>query len=893
MTSVPRKATTEAMKAATLQKQKEPPDPSDPKALIATISAVDDSSTSGAKGDPGLEKSAKDQIRGSKGKPNSWAGDLQKVTYECNFILYGKFFGRTPPLELIKNLMPKIWNLSANCIIIDLARGFFAFKFADEEDYWKVFTGGPWFIRGQALSLVPWRNNFQPLKETISKVPIWIQFPGLPYEYMYNEVLPQIAAVIGDPIKTDDFTAVGTRAKFARICVLLDIKKPIQQGIWIESKEGKFFQSVAYENLSNICFKCGKVGHREESCRQQNEEAKTSVEENSTMADQLKAKESNEENLLGPWIQVQRRKKGNLSRKETNTGNAKNSFSILNNPMFEEGKSPEEMMKDTEHEISLPSKSISEQKKVHKPILEISSSNQEKVKEKTSISTRWMPISNSQIMKKSEPTSKEGTTSKMEIEFKASEVAEERKSKPIMKCLKSIEPVLKEWNKNSVGNLEKRLEDTSRKLRELEFKEEIGALSEEDILNIRSLSNKILALTRQIKIKWWSKNDVVFTIKSNWKTIKGLKEALSIYCDILMATSLKEKRVENIVKKEMNFFWGNKKSKGAKLIKWDIVIAPKGMGGLVVRDISVMRKVMVAKRLLPLLNEDDSNWSKIYKEKYGALHPWRSWGEKKRKTDQARMVSKCVSNLKDGLRISMKDGKKTSIWKDPWLSSISIGNWPTFINVIELERVKYGEKSRRRETIYSKALTDTIVCANMSTRSNKEISNKSMRNENLMKEDIQSELLCVDVAWRGGFKAGCGFIFVENKRCTLNGCNTETVDNPLHAELKSIWFGLDNVKKKGKMNFSIMSDCQVAVNILCKRAKVPWKLNGLVRLRWRLYRGGLLELRMEGSYYRLTGYGLRLPRYRLCSEAGDLVLQIGPPPCHPLHVRLLLTEPQS
>ncbi|WOL07572.1 hypothetical protein Cni_G16316 [Canna indica] len=276
-------------------------------------------------------------------------------------------------------------------------------------------------------------------------------------------------------------------------------------------------------------------------------------------------------------------------------------------------------------------------------------------------------------------------------------------------------------------------------------------------------------------------DDVVFTIKNNWKTIKGLKEALSIYCDMLgqrinveksmiyfpkalcmdqkhricnflgmkegkypmqylgtyrtprrmknncenkimekiakrmdlwasnmisqarkttllnsvissmpvysmMATSLKEKTVENIAKKERNFFGGNKNSKGANLIKWDIVTAPKGMGGLAVRDISVMRKVMVAKRLLPLLNEDDNNWSIIYKEKYGALHPWRSWGEKKIKTDQARLVLKCLNHLKDGLGISMTDGKKTSIWKDSWLSSIPISNWPTFINVVELER---------------------------------------------------------------------------------------------------------------------------------------------------------------------------------------------------------------
>ncbi|WOK97238.1 hypothetical protein Cni_G05946 [Canna indica] len=86
--------------------------------------------------------------------------------------------------------------------------------------------------------------------------------------------------------------------------------------------------------------------------------------------------------------------------------------------------------------------------------------------------------------------------------------------------------------------------------------------------------------------------------------------------------------------------------------------AAKGMGGLAARDLSVAKKIMVAKRLLPILNEEESNWSRIYKEKYGTIHPWKNWGGKKVKTDQARLVSKCLNSLRDGLGISMGDGKK-------------------------------------------------------------------------------------------------------------------------------------------------------------------------------------------------------------------------------------------
>ncbi|WOL07571.1 hypothetical protein Cni_G16315 [Canna indica] len=114
--------------------------------------------------------------------------------------------------------------------------------------------------------------------------------------------------------------------------------------------------------------------------------------------------------------------------------------------------------------------------------------------------------------------------------------------------------------------------------------------------------------------------------------------------------------------------------------------------------------------------------------------------------------------------------------------------------------------SYKKEWKYGKWLSEAEKFDRISVN-NKEVSNNSMRSKNLIKEDVQNELLCVDATWR---------------------------EDPLQAELKSIWFGLDNVRKKGKMNFSVMSDCQVAVNILCKKTRVPWRLIGLVNLIWKL-----------------------------------------------------------
>ncbi|WOL17446.1 hypothetical protein Cni_G26238 [Canna indica] len=69
--------------------------------------------------------------------------------------LYGKFYGNTPPLSLIQQAMPRIWKLKCSVQAVDLAAGYFCFKFSCAEDMNKFLYEGPWFFRGQALLLTP------------------------------------------------------------------------------------------------------------------------------------------------------------------------------------------------------------------------------------------------------------------------------------------------------------------------------------------------------------------------------------------------------------------------------------------------------------------------------------------------------------------------------------------------------------------------------------------------------------------------------------------------------------------------------------------------------------------------------------------------------------------
>lgn len=53
---------------------------------------------------------------------------------------------------------------------------------------------------------------------------------------------------------------------FARVCVEVDLKLPLLNGIQID--DGPFRQRVKYENLPRVCYTCNLLGHSTNQCPQ-------------------------------------------------------------------------------------------------------------------------------------------------------------------------------------------------------------------------------------------------------------------------------------------------------------------------------------------------------------------------------------------------------------------------------------------------------------------------------------------------------------------------------------------------------------------------------------------------------------------------------------------------
>lgn len=88
----------------------------------------------------------------------------------------------------------------------------------------------PWAITRMVLQLTPWRENFQPTFEKLDIAVLWMQFHYLPIELWDGDLLEHIASHFSKLLKVDDFTMNMSRVKYARICVEIDLLKPMRRG---------------------------------------------------------------------------------------------------------------------------------------------------------------------------------------------------------------------------------------------------------------------------------------------------------------------------------------------------------------------------------------------------------------------------------------------------------------------------------------------------------------------------------------------------------------------------------------------------------------------------------------------------------------------------------------
>ena len=138
-----------------------------------------------------------------------------------------KLLGRSIGFSLLYRKINEIWRPKAPLELIAIYNGFFLAKFSSEEDYdYKRFEG-PWWIFNHYLTVKQWQHDFDPNQSTLRSLLVWVRIPCLPIECFDYNFLMKVGSKIEIPIRVDKATSSVSRGNFARICVEVNLLKPL------------------------------------------------------------------------------------------------------------------------------------------------------------------------------------------------------------------------------------------------------------------------------------------------------------------------------------------------------------------------------------------------------------------------------------------------------------------------------------------------------------------------------------------------------------------------------------------------------------------------------------------------------------------------------------------
>ncbi|CAA7048082.1 unnamed protein product [Microthlaspi erraticum] len=179
-----------------------------------------------------------------------------------------KVLGRSVSMPVLSRKLRELWKPKGAMYVIDLPRQFFIIRFEMEEEYLAALTGGPWKTFGSYLMVQAWDPDFDPLRHDITTTPVWVRLTNILVTFYHKAILMGIARGLGKPVKVDLTTLNFERGRFARVCVEVDLAKPLKGTVMINGD--RYF--VSYEGLANICAGCGMYGHMIHSCPQKTRE---------------------------------------------------------------------------------------------------------------------------------------------------------------------------------------------------------------------------------------------------------------------------------------------------------------------------------------------------------------------------------------------------------------------------------------------------------------------------------------------------------------------------------------------------------------------------------------------------------------------------------------------
>uniref|UniRef100_A0A1D1XMD1 UPF0348 protein lp_1534 n=1 Tax=Anthurium amnicola TaxID=1678845 RepID=A0A1D1XMD1_9ARAE len=164
-------------------------------------------------------------------------GDFSESESYLKNAIVACIVGLRPAFKPLLSYIHERWRPKGDVSLHILSNGFFMCHFVLEEDLHRVLNGF-WTLRGRPLVVQRWCDGISLEKLSLEELPIWVEFPTVPFHMWSNATFSKLGSLIGSPLYMEASTCRRSKFSNPRICVRVKADQALPEEIHYQDKSG-------------------------------------------------------------------------------------------------------------------------------------------------------------------------------------------------------------------------------------------------------------------------------------------------------------------------------------------------------------------------------------------------------------------------------------------------------------------------------------------------------------------------------------------------------------------------------------------------------------------------------------------------------------------------------
>lgn len=185
-----------------------------------------------------------------------------------NNLLLGKIiYGKVVAKNVVQMIIRRVWFTGEVVNVEQVELNLFIFFFKKSLDCKRIWKRRPWSANGAHLLLKEWSSlaTFRELDFSLSA--FWVQIHGLPLYFTTKTNTERIGSIFPKVLFCEASSWKNfVEKRYMRLQVEVDLRKLIPSGFFHNLEGRKMWIQFRYERMTEICFKCGVIGHSRAAC---------------------------------------------------------------------------------------------------------------------------------------------------------------------------------------------------------------------------------------------------------------------------------------------------------------------------------------------------------------------------------------------------------------------------------------------------------------------------------------------------------------------------------------------------------------------------------------------------------------------------------------------------